>query len=74
MRTAYSQRLEEEKKSIIESFLQDYIYGTDAQFLKNVREVEYPTRETYQGELKDGRRHGTGIFESNGGDIYLGEW
>lgn len=49
MKTAYSQRLEEEKKSIIESFLQDYIYGSDAQFLKNVKEVEYSTKETYQG-------------------------
>ncbi len=73
-RSIYSSRLEEEKKSIIESFLKDYIYGSDGEFLKNVREIEYSTRETYQGEVKDNKKHGTGIFEMNNGDIYLGEW
>jgi hypothetical protein len=48
-RSVYTTRLEEEKKSIIESFLKDYIYGSDGEFLKNVHEIEYSTRETYQG-------------------------
>ncbi len=73
-RTSYSSRLEEEKRSIIESFLKDYIYGTDGEFMRNVNEIEYSTRETYQGEIRDGKKHGTGIFEANNGDIYLGEW
>lgn len=29
---------------------------------------------TYQGQVKDGKRNGTGIFEYETGDIYLGEW
>jgi hypothetical protein len=37
-----------------------------------VHEIEYSTRETYQGEAKDNRKHGTGIFESTNRDIYLG--
>lgn len=51
-RTAYSGRLEEEKRSIIESFLKDYIYGADGEFMRNVNEVEYSTKETYQGETR----------------------
>jgi hypothetical protein len=42
--------------------------------MRNVNEIEYSTRETYQGEIRDGKKHGTGIFEANNGDIYLGEW
>ena len=34
-------RLEEEKKSIIESFLKDYIYESDGEFIGNITEKEY---------------------------------
>ena len=42
--------------------------------MPNVKEIEYASRETYQGEFRDNRKHGTGIFEYHNGDIYLGEW
>jgi hypothetical protein len=29
---------------------------------------------TYQGQIKHGKKHGTGIFEFPHGSIYLGEW
>ena len=74
VRTVYSSRLAEEKKSIIESFLKDYIYGGDGEFMPNVQEIEYSSHETYQGEVRNKLKHGTGIFEDKSGHIYLGEW
>ena len=55
-------QLIEEKTSIIESFLKEYIYNTNGEFMDNVREIEYSSREIYQGEFKNHEKSGTGIF------------
>jgi len=67
-------QLLQEKTSIIESFLKEYIYATNGEFMPNVEEIEYSSREIYQGEFRQQLRAGTGIFEYSSGDIYLGEW
>lgn len=36
--------------------------------------MEFNPKETYQGEIKNNSKQGTGIFEMENGDIYLGEW
>ena len=43
-RSNYALHLEEEKRSIIESFLREYVYGTDGEFLPKVKEIEYSNR------------------------------
>ncbi len=36
--------------------------------------MEYPTREKYIGEFRNGLRHGAGIMQWDNGEIYRGEW
>lgn len=36
---SFSAQLIEEKRSIIESFLKEYIYGIDGEFMPNVKEI-----------------------------------
>lgn len=38
-------------------------------------EYTYPNGDVYEGEFKDGRRHGFGVFTERGtGNVYEGEW
>jgi hypothetical protein len=57
-----SQKLAEEKRNILESFLKEYIYNSEGDFLPNIVEKEYEDGSTYQGEMAAGKRAGTGIF------------
>ena len=35
---------------------------------------DFVTVKTYQGETKDGKRHGRGVYLYPNGDMYDGEW
>ena len=40
----------------------------------NRRTYTYPDGTTYEGEWKDGKRHGHGVWTRLDGTMYVGEW
>lgn len=42
--------------------------------LNGKAKIEYPSGETYEGNLIDQKRHGFGIYKFKNGDQYIGDW
>jgi hypothetical protein len=43
--------------------------------LPNTETIEFEENSRYYGQIiEDGIRHGMGIFETEKGDIYMGDW
>mmetsp|Transcript_11615 Transcript_11615/g.23306 ORF Transcript_11615/g.23306 Transcript_11615/m.23306 type:complete len:405 (+) Transcript_11615:63-1277(+) len=51
------------------------VLGTPELIVKNgVTRVFYPSGAVYEGEVKDGKRHGNGMYKWTEGDSYQGMW
>mmetsp|Transcript_26304 Transcript_26304/g.60925 ORF Transcript_26304/g.60925 Transcript_26304/m.60925 type:complete len:357 (+) Transcript_26304:298-1368(+) len=51
------------------------VLGTPEMEVKNgVTRIIYPSGSTYEGEVRDGKRHGLGVYTWKQGDSYSGMW
>ena len=76
----YFGKIEKEKRDAVESFLNETVdpklFALDPNFLKNCDNIvkEKFDDQEYEGQMKDGKRHGKGIMRWTDGDVYQGEY
>ena len=76
----YFRKMEKEKRDAVERFLNETVdpklFALDPNFLKNCDNVvkkKFDDSE-YEGQMKDGKKHGKGITRWTDGDVYQGEY
>ena len=76
----YFAKIEKEKRDAVESFLNETVdpklFALDPNFLKNCDNIvkEKFDDSEYEGQMKDGKRHGKGIMRWTDGDVCQGEY
>ena len=64
----------EKKDEIIENYITTYIKSDLDSYYENIAAKKYKDGSRFEGEIKNDKRNGQGIYFYKSGDIFCGEW